>query len=64
MAQRFGVKNGKEIRVPMLPREILTKEQSPFMLTKFDQMKDVPYLEAIGCSMAGYDFAPRCTVRS
>ena len=48
MAQRFGVKNGKEIHVPLLPREILTKEQSPFMPTKFDQMKDVPYSEAIG----------------
>jgi hypothetical protein len=48
MAQRFGVENGKEIRVPMLPGEILTKEQSPFTPTQFDQMKDVPYSEAIG----------------
>jgi hypothetical protein len=48
MAQKFGVENGKDIRVPMLPGEVLTKEQCPFTPTQYDQMKKIPYLEAIG----------------
>jgi hypothetical protein len=48
MAAKFGLENGKNIYVPMLPDENLTKEQSPFTPAQYKQMKGVPYVEAIG----------------
>src|ERR1700759_3261525 len=48
MATKFGVNNGKNIYVPMLPGEVLSRDQSPFMLTQYAEMKNVPYAEAIG----------------
>ena len=48
MATKFGVNNGKNIYVPMLPGEVLSRDQSPFTLTQYAEMKNVPYAEAIG----------------
>lgn len=48
MAAKFRLENGKDIYVPMLPGENLTKDQSPFTPAQYEQMKGIPYAEAIG----------------
>jgi hypothetical protein len=48
MAKKFGVDDGKDIYLPMLPGEILTSDQSPFTPGQHAQMKNVPYREAVG----------------
>jgi len=48
MAAKFGVDNGRSIYLPMLPGEILTKDQSPSTPSQHFQMRNVPYAEGIG----------------
>jgi len=61
MATKFGVDNGKNIYIPMLPGEVLSKDQSPFTPTPYAEMKNVPSMpasleEALDCLEDDHSF--------
>jgi hypothetical protein len=48
MIEKFNLSNAKPTHLPALPGEILSRAQSPSNPEEQDQMKDVPYAQAIG----------------
>jgi hypothetical protein len=48
---RFNLTNARPLSMPMEPGTILAKEQSPTTEEDIENMKDVPYLEALGSLM-------------
>ena len=48
MAKKFGLTDTKPVQVPMLPGEILTKDQCPSTPPQLAAMQGVPYGEMIG----------------
>jgi hypothetical protein len=48
MTEKFNLSNAKLTHLPALPGEILSRAQSPSNPEERDQMKNVPYAQAIG----------------
>jgi hypothetical protein len=51
VVQRFGLEDAKPLSVPILPGHNLTKSQSPTTEREAEEMRHVPYREAIGSLM-------------
>jgi transposase InsO family protein len=51
ICERFNLQDAKPLSTPMDPGEHLTKSQSPSTPKQIDDMRDVPYREAVGSLM-------------
>lgn len=49
--ERFGMTNCRSVNTPMNSSERLSKAQAPSTLQEADEMKNIPYQEAVGCLM-------------